>query len=86
MAIIEVTVGIDTLLEGVISVVLETGITVESLTLQRLLAQTHRMEATGPVTAPVTASLQAATTVTDSPTATQQWLSEPRTPSRPRLL
>lgn len=87
VATLEVTVGTDTLLEGVILVVLETGIMVESLImLRRLLAQIHRMQATGPVTAPAMASVEAATMVTDSPTATQRGLSEARTPSRPKLV
>lgn len=85
----ETTVGIGIPQEGVILAVLETGITVEGMTTDQIkpLAQTHRTEAMGAVTATATVSLAAATTVTDSPTLTTKLEpSEVRTTSRPSSL
>lgn len=80
---LEMTAGID-ILEGVILVVLETGIMAEGLiTAQiKLSAQIHRMVAMGAAMA----SVEAATMVTDSPTSTKQEPSQARTTSRPSSL
>jgi len=82
----EMTAGIGIPLEGVILAVLGTGIVVEVLTDQiKPLAQIHRTEAMGAITAAPMVSAEAATTVTDSPTLTaKQDRSEARITSRPR--
>lgn len=85
---IEMTAGID-ILEGVILVVLGTGIMVEDLTTAqiKLLAQIHRMVAMGAVMAAAMASVEAVTMVMDSPTlTTKQEASQARTTSRPSSL
>lgn len=84
------TVGIDTPLEGVILVVLGTGIMVEVMIMDqtKLLAQIHRMEeAMGEIMAAPMASAEAATMVMDSPTSTtKQERSVVRAISRPHSL
>lgn len=84
------TVGIDTPLEGVILVVLGTGIMVEVMIMDqtKLLAQIHRMEeAMGEIMAAPMASAEAATMVMDSPTSTaKQERSVVRATSRPHSL
>lgn len=85
---IEMTAGID-ILEGVILVVLGTGIMVEDLTTAqiKLSAQIHRMVAMGAVMAAAMASVEAVTMVMDSPTlTTKQEASQARTTSRPSSL
>lgn len=82
----EMTAGIGIPLEGAILAVLGTGIMVEVLTTDQIkpLAQIHRMEAMGAITAAPMASVEAATTVMDSPTLTAKWdPSEARATSSP---
>lgn len=83
VVITEMTVEIGIPLEGVTLAVLGTGITVEVLTTDQIkpLAQIHRTEAMGEVTAAPTASAVAATMVMDSPTSTAN-----RDPSEPKTI